>query len=650
MVKLDAKKSYRVQIRAVNGDGVATNWSNIVSLGAPIAPPAAPANVKAQPTTGAITLTWSPVSEATDYEVEVDNQSTLIQTNRTLNYKHNGLTPGSLHQYRVRAVKDGTPGAWSKTVLIRTLLAAPSYPTTINASATAKTVTLTWSPVAGVYAYEVEWDGQLVSTGKETILRRIGLPVTSRHSYRVRALNAGGASPWSPLQTVSTTSAVPTAPTGIVTAAADKSITLRWDAIPDALAYEVEADGSVLTLGDSATASFTGLGAGTAHAYRIRAINEIGAGAWSATQNVTTYKLPTPGGITPVVTDTSITLSWSAVPGTTSYEVEVNGSAVSAPMTTYTAPSLTAETTHTYRVRAIGAGGNSAWSELTRYTTLPLKPAIPGNVTATASRDTVRLSWSPVAGAVGYDVELDGGVIIDNFAETHYADILLDSYSLHEYRIRARTDAVAGNWSSPVSIRTLPDRPQAPAGIAVVSAGNIVTLSWDADAAAMKYEVEVNGVVQDAGLENRYQHRRVAAGSEHKYRIRTINSAGVGDWSGLIINNTITARLIKAGIVEMGLVGKNITDFGKYTLHVTYDPGAIEITDLSTLTVGKELAAGPIKGTQITVASFIPGHIVFTTDKVIQPDESWSGVINSIQMKAKVSGGSSITYSVIERT
>ncbi|RIE02544.1 fibronectin type III domain-containing protein [Cohnella faecalis] len=651
LTKLDTKKTYRIQVRAVNQEGVPTDWSNTIQLGTPIAPPAAPANVKTQPSSTSVTLTWSPVSEATDYEVEVDNQATLYATGRSLSYKHTGLTPNTLHQYRVRAIKSGTPGAWSKVVLVRTLQVAPVVPTTAAPVATAKTVTLSWSAVANAFAYEVEWDGQIIATGKQLTLRQTGLPVLSRHTYRVRALNAGGASPWSALQTVSTTNAVPAVPTGIAVTVSDKAVTIRWDASLDALTYDVEADGKPpLNLGESTTVSFTGLAPGSAHQYRIRAVNESGTGAWSAYQNVTTYNLSTPSGLIEQLSDTSIGLTWSAVAGATSYEVEADGTVAAAAAASYTHASLVPETTHTYRIRALSAAGSSAWSELGRFTTLPLKPAVPANLTATASKDKVILTWSPVSGIAGYDVELDGAVIVDNFTDASYVDTLLDPYSPHQYRIRARTEAVEGDWSAPVSIRTLPDKPKAPTGIAVTSAGQIVTLAWEADPTAVKYEVEVNGAVTDAGTKNTFKHRRIAAGSEHKYRIRTTNVAGTSAWSGLIINNTITAWLTKAGVVDMGLVGMDITDFSRYTLNVTYDPGAIEITDLSTLTAAKELTTGKIKGTQITVASFKPGEIVFTTDKVIQPDESWSGVINSIQMKAKVSGGSSITYSVIERT
>lgn len=647
---IDVKKSYAIKVLAVNEDGKATNWSNIVNVGPPVIPPAAPKNLKAQAASDRITLSWSPVIEATGYELEIDGQATPTVVGTNLNYKHTNLLPNTLHQYRVRAVKGGTAGAWSSPISVRTLVQSPNTPGQIVASATARTVTLTWDDVQYAYAFEVEWDGQIFSVGRQTTsFTKTELAVGSRHTYRLRAVNSGGRSPWSPLQVVVTTTNAPGVPAVLVARIGDKSVELWWPALDDATYYEVEADGVVVNMEGSNTASFTGLAPNSAHVYRVRAFNEVGVSSWSSNVNVTTWLLATPIVDDEQISDTSVSLEWLAVPDATGYEVEVDSVVQSASTTQFTDSGLSAESEHTYRIRAINASGQSSWTEPLVYKTLPLKPVVPGNISATAGKNQIYLAWGAVSGAAGYDVEIDGKVVIDNFTQTTYVDILLDPFTLHQYRIRARTDAVEGDWSALIALRTLPEVPTAPANIAVNSNGNIVTLSWMADPSASKYEVEVNGQVVNVGANNEFKHRRVAAGSEQKYRIRTTNVSGVGPWSGLIINNTVTAKLTKAETVDIGLAGVDVLDFTKYTLNVAYDPNAIDITDLSTLTGEKELTAGPIEGTDITIVEFKPGLIVFTTNKAISPDESWTGVINSIQMKAKVSGGSSITYSVIEK-
>ncbi|MFC5404402.1 fibronectin type III domain-containing protein [Cohnella soli] len=649
LVKLDRKNTYNFKVRAANEEGVYTAWSTAIRVGPPALPPAMPKNVKAQPTSNSITLSWSPVSEATTYEVEVDNQVVPVAVGRVLSYKHSSLEANTLHQYRVRAVKDGTPGAWSTPIISRTLMLAPVYPNTIVPATTAKTVSVTWNAVTGAVAYEVEWDGQLFTVGKQLTFKQTNLPMGSRHTFRVRAINAGGKSPWSPAQLISTTNTLPDVPVPNEPLVGDKSVSLSWPLVADALTYDIEADGAIVPLNDTTTASFSGLTPGSSHTYRIRAVNELGEGTWSAPVAITTFKLATPAGLVETLSDTSIALQWEAVVNAASYEVEVDGQVTGVSSPTFTKTGLTPESAHTFRIRALGVTGESAWTKPLLFTALPVKPAVPLNVSATASRDQVYLNWSAVNGALGYDVELDGVVIVDNFDGTSYVDTLLNPFTTHQYRIRARTDAIEGDWSAVVTLRTLPDRPTIPSNIAVTSTANIVTLKWDWDPTATKYEVEVDGQVFSTNLKNEYKHRRVELGSEHKYRIRTTNVSGVGDWSGYIINNTLVAKLTKAKTVDMGMVGKDIMDFSRYTLKVTYDPNAIEIVDLSTLTSKKELTTGRIAGTDVVVTSFRPGEAVFTCDKAIALDESWTGVINSIQMKAKVSGGSSITYSVVER-
>lgn len=649
LMNLDPKKSYTIKVRAINQEGVPTNWAYPIHVGPPVIPPASPKNIKLQPTSTAMLVSWSPVSEATGYEVETDNAATPIPVGKALSYRNSDLTPNTLHQYRIRAVKDGVAGPWSAPVMQRTLMVAPVVPVNIVAIATAKTATVTWNAVSGAFSYEVEWDGHVVAVGKQLMFKQGDLPLGSRHAFRVRALNAGGAGPWSAMQFITTASTLPAVPVTDTPTISNKSVHLRWQSALDALGYEVESDGITVSVDEATTAAFTGLTPGTNHQYRVRAINELGAGSWSAYINVTTHQLGTPTIIAETVADTSIQLQWTSVTGSTSYEVEVDGQVSNTSMSHVTFDTLTPESMHTYRIRAIGLAGNSAWTEPLHLTTLPLKPAIPQHISATASKDQVFLSWGAVSGALGYDVELDGAVVVDNFEETSYGDRLLDPFTEHHYRIRARTDAIEGEWSELISLRTLPEKPAIPSDIVVTSAANIVTLAWAPDATVTKYEIEIDGQVQDAGNKSSFKHRRVAQGSEHKYRIRTINVSGVGDWSGYIINNTIVAKLTKMNTVDLGMVGKDIMDFSRYTLKVTYDPNAVEITDLSTLTGSKELTPGRIAGTDVIVASFRPGEAVFTCDKALALNESWTGVINSIQMKAKVSGGSSITYSVIEQ-
>ncbi|MDQ6423101.1 fibronectin type III domain-containing protein [Paenibacillus sp. LHD-117] len=646
---LQSGTNYKFQIKARNKEGIETAISAAVQAGPPIKPPTIPAGLKAVPLTNQIELSWKPVLEATSYQLETDGS--IVEVGIQLSYIHNNLTPSTSHLYRVRAVRDGVPGEWSEPLSTKTLMPAPVTPASVTVSSTAKSVTIQWSGVTNVLSYELEWDGQLYRVGREaTVYTFRDLLPGSQHSYRVRAINTGGPGPWSSLRTVLTLLTAPAAPAGITGSASDTTVHLNWQRVEDATYYEIMANGVVFYNGSANFASLGGLQPNTTYQYSVRAWNELGSSTWSNSLSLTTFALATPKLTKEYADDTELSLKWGAVTGASSYELERNGVLQQVSGINVIQEGLQPETVYTYRIRAKGSNGSSAWSSEMKLTTLPAKPVAPVGIYAVAGKDYITLSWENVVGASGYQVEIDGKVIMDNFNATSYSDELLDPFTAHTYRIRAVTDAVQGDWTTAIAMRTLPEVPKAPEGITLSSSGNLVQLSWAEEPSAVRYELEINGAVKDAGLQTSYTHRRVAAGSENRYRIRTINEAGIGAWSNLIVNNTINAKLTKGKLVDLNLTASDITDFSKYTLMISYDANAMKVTDLSSLTGKPELTTGRIEGTDITIMQFTPGRITFVTDKPIESGQSWTGVINSIKFQGLASGGSSITYTVVQQS
>ncbi|MFC5406058.1 glycoside hydrolase family 9 protein [Cohnella soli] len=76
----------------------------------------------------------------------------------------------------------------------------------------------------------------------------------------------------------------PAVPTGAkASAASAASIAVSWNAVKDAAAYEIEADGSAAyAVTNTPAFVHSGLAAGSKHTYRIRAINSAGAGEWTS--------------------------------------------------------------------------------------------------------------------------------------------------------------------------------------------------------------------------------------------------------------------------------------------------------------------------------------------------------------------------------
>ncbi len=168
----------------------------------------------------------------------------------------------------------------------------------------------------------------------------------------------------------------------LVAEATAGGVALRWEAVPDAVRYELAVWWDVETGwqwigGDNLTGTtytHSDITAGTRYYYSIRAVNAAGGtSAWlldyaSATATGSALVAPT---LTAAATARGVALSWEAVPDAVRYELAVwwdaetgwqwiGGDNLTA--TTYTHSDITAGTRYYYSIRAVNAaGGTSAW-------------------------------------------------------------------------------------------------------------------------------------------------------------------------------------------------------------------------------------------------------------------------------------------------
>ncbi|BDU78043.1 carbohydrate-binding protein [Mesoterricola sediminis] len=86
-------------------------------------PPAVPRGLAATADGPArILVTWGPVEGAQSYDLQVDG---TLRSGMKSPFVHANLAPGSSHTYRVRAVNDAGPGAWSEAVQAATERRSP---------------------------------------------------------------------------------------------------------------------------------------------------------------------------------------------------------------------------------------------------------------------------------------------------------------------------------------------------------------------------------------------------------------------------------------------------------------------------------------------------------------------------------------------
>jgi len=189
----------------------------------------------------------------------------------------------------------------------------------------------------------------------------------------------------------------PLAPSGLAgTATGVTQVNLTWtDNSAGETGYEVQrkiGGGSFTTLANLAANSIshsdtTAIEA-TTHTYRVRASNSGATSGFSNEVSVTTPPVG-PTGLTATAASTSgISLTWTDDSGGESgYEIQrktgvetfATVATTAANVTSYSDPCLAATTTYTYRVRATGIGGNSAFSGEASATNNAACPAAAGD-------------------------------------------------------------------------------------------------------------------------------------------------------------------------------------------------------------------------------------------------------------------------------
>lgn len=245
-----------------------------------------------------------------------------------------------------------------------------------------------------------------------------------------------------------------------------------------------------------------------------------------------------------------VELRWAAHPAAKSFTVEISREGAAHTTARAQSRSFTFSPdrpgVYRWRVRAEAAGG--AASEFSDGGELHVGVAGP-TLAAPPSPHTLRtrkreasvvLSWSPVAGAAGYDVELTAEGMPSTVVgtETAQAEVKL-APGRYQWRVTARLGDARSTPSEARSIEVEALSPLPPpviaspvAGARVPRRGNAewVRVAWLPVADAATYEVSLNG---GSAIATETLEAEVPAGEgAHVVRVRALDSEGVAsDWS-----------------------------------------------------------------------------------------------------------------------
>ncbi|MGB5106386.1 MAG: discoidin domain-containing protein, partial [Candidatus Zixiibacteriota bacterium] len=427
---LTALTTYYWRVRAQNSCGWG-DWSTVRFFVTLCSTPAVPTLVG--PANGATGVTvpaaldWADVSGATNYQVQVDNDSnyssTLIdQQSATSTYAAASLVDATMYYWRVRAQNGCGWGAWSSSRVFTTPCVAPIAPTLASpangAPNLAQPISLDWNDIATATNYQVQIDNNsdftsvtLDQQSAASTFAASGLATDGTTYYwRVRAQSVCGWGPWSASRFFSTVCTLPAVPSFVSPANGatnlSQPIVLDWSNVSGATLYQVQVDNdsdfsSVATdqQPGSSTYSVTGLSSGTLFYWRIRSQNGCGWGAWSASRTFNTVGVdvtpPTISNVAAInVTDSSALITWTTnelSTGLVNYGNSASyGSSSPLNSTLLTdheqlMSGLTAEMDYHFRVRSSDGAGNESVSGDFTFTTSEVLNNLDNGVPPTVS-------------------------------------------------------------------------------------------------------------------------------------------------------------------------------------------------------------------------------------------------------------------------
>lgn len=459
-------------------------------------------------------------------------------------------------------------------------------PTSLQAQVGNSWALLSWDEViydftSGVDGYVIyrslDAGGPFASIGTTTArhFNNTGLTMGTTYYYRVAAYR--GAEIGSMCLPLSVTPCnTPGAPTGLSVSRGIGSLELSWTAPTDHGGAEITGyaiyrgtnPSSLAFLGNTLgieTIYFDGpFGNGETYYYAVRAINQAGPGAASATVGNTTFDAPS----APLNVDTqfgnhNVTVSWNAPSsdgGTlvTGYVVEVSHSGGSGYY--YFGPavrnaliiSLANGVEYGFRVYAVNIAGEGDWSTII-YDTPATLPGAPEGLVAVPGNSSVSLSWQLPSDDGGdaptsyniYRMDLENGwALLGNSTVRSYVDSTVINGMIYYYRVSAVNKAGEGSISKETG--AVPGLPLAPTGLTATNDGGNVRLNWTAPADDGGTDIVGYKVYRDGGSgfiylgsvsagSLSYLDATATPGIEYRYRVSAVTLNGEGSPSNAAI-------------------------------------------------------------------------------------------------------------------
>ncbi len=557
-------------------------------------------------TTGA-TVSWTAVSGATSYNVQYRVSGTTAWTNAastTTSLALTGLTSATLYEIQVQTVCTTGTSAFSASGTFTTSAAPCTVATGLaSASITTTGATVSWTAVSGATSYNVQYrvsgaTAWTSTTSATTSLALTGLTSATLYEFQVQTVCATGTSAFSASGTFTTTSAPCTVPTGLTSASITPTgATLSWTAVSGSTSYNVQyrVSGTTTWTTIATTAiskAITGLSSATLYEFQVQTVCTTGTSAFTASSTFTTTAAPctvATGLTSAAITTTGATLSWTAVSGATSYNVQyrVSGTTTWTSTTTSTTTSiltgLSSATLYEFQVQTVCTTGTSSFSVSGTFTTTaaPCTVAI-GLASASITTTGATLSWTAVSGATSYNVQYRvSGTTTWTSTTTSTTSLTLTgliSATLYEFQVQTVCATGTSLFSASGTFTTTAAPCTGATGLASASITTTgATISWTAVSGATSYNVQyrVSGTTTWTSTTSTTTSKAITgltSATLYEFQVQTVCTTGTSAFSA---SSTFTTTAVACGVADINLFGTiNITS-ATATVYWTAVSGAL---------------------------------------------------------------------------
>lgn len=359
-------------------------------------------------------------------------------------------------------------------------------------------------------------------------------------------------------------------PVGKVTMSSTKNtVSLSWKSVPGASKYNVYMlqDGKYVLKQSTEATSYKAGSLKAATAYSFKIVAEAENGTLSAEKLVSTKTAPLAVSVKKIkasATDTTVTLSWSAVSGATGYRVEylkgktwtkINATA----KTSYTVKKLNPYTEYSFRIISYvkDQNGTYIFGEPSGVKKVRTDVATVTGLKAATTASTISLSWKKAVNVSGYQIQqYKSGkwvavTTIKKASTVSYKLSKLKAGTNYRFRVRAYNGKAYGDW---VELSVYTNLVKAKNLKATKATTSSVTLKWDKVSGAAGYVVyRYSGgewVKVATVKSNTATVSKLKAGTTYKFMVKAYKKVGKATVYGEA-SSTLSAKTALAQVKNL---------------------------------------------------------------------------------------------------